>query len=518
MSSTKKFEHLVDNSAGVAAGEHLTNNALGLFPLLNSQESPSHSLVCARLALLSANGVVNALSLVDLLLSGPAVNQSVGNIRGHSHTVASHVCKDWLGSSNLMRPPYRAEHIPSHGSKKRNGQAQRADLRHGSCPEPLQQLPYQRDPEWREYRQEALVKKNCIMLLHIGAGHREDVVAQIEFAITSSSRDQLGVGDVTRMSAGTSYVSETVQCFTETRTFTTMASLKIIGNQGRALEVGAVGVRVTEPVPRQPDQNQSMQRHTWLRNSGVLVVLISSDGSNLAHSLGTRLGLDRLGPMESLLIDATGDEALDKASRDQSILDVSSANTILVNDLLEELHGTLNLISNHVSVDDCRVHLGIKTVVKRRLSNIVSDSQVAVFVIAFNSTDQHISNASILGTSGDQLVISLGRVLGSIGINRCIKQLNGKVKTIVLAENGMLKLVRCKHKLARLIHTTKSYPLVLQSRLQLSNLETSGCQKTNKNVKSVSIWRNLPPEHISVDIERLGDDLDLLHGDVNSRQ
>jgi hypothetical protein len=79
---------------------------------------------------------------------------------------------------------------------------------------------------------------------HVGAGHGKNVVTQIDLTITSSSRDKLGVGDVTRMSAGTSHVSETVKSLTETRSLTTMVTFKIFGNERRALEVGGVGIRV----------------------------------------------------------------------------------------------------------------------------------------------------------------------------------------------------------------------------------------------------------------------------------
>lgn len=36
VAATKELQHLVNNSAGVAASEHLANNSIGLLPLLRS--------------------------------------------------------------------------------------------------------------------------------------------------------------------------------------------------------------------------------------------------------------------------------------------------------------------------------------------------------------------------------------------------------------------------------------------------------------------------------------------------
>jgi len=79
---------------------------------------------------------------------------------------------------------------------------------------------------------------------HIGASHGEDVIAQIDLAIAGSSRDELSVSDVTRMSAGASHVSETVEGLAETRSLATMVTLKIIGNEGGTLEIGVVGIGI----------------------------------------------------------------------------------------------------------------------------------------------------------------------------------------------------------------------------------------------------------------------------------
>src|SRR5687767_7834508 len=102
VTTAEELEDFVDDGAGVATGEHLTNDSLGLVPKLNRKESPGHRFVRAGLPLVTAQGVVNALGLVNVLLRGPAVDESVGDVRSNLNAAATHLLQDRLGVSNAM--------------------------------------------------------------------------------------------------------------------------------------------------------------------------------------------------------------------------------------------------------------------------------------------------------------------------------------------------------------------------------------------------------------------------------
>ncbi|KAI6769338.1 hypothetical protein HG531_010442 [Fusarium graminearum] len=581
LTSSEELKNLVDNSTGIAASEHLTDNTLSLFTLLHSQERTSHSLICAGLTLLPTNGIVNALGLLDLLLSGPAVNQSVGDVRSQLYTFASHVREYRFGSSNLMVGYHSLkerlvkagadgderllddgiEHLHSTFHVMQNaspsvdkgsvvnrfntlarGTDHAEDLLSGLHINRIQSgmsvdKELSSDVEAESVRRGASAnfQQLLVELLststvahsktganhgienarpsvthnsilghdgHIGAGHGEDVIAQIDLTITSSGGDELSVGNVARMSASTSHVSETVERLAETRSFAAMATLKIVGNKGRTLEIGVVGIGVLTGVNNASGLHvsrdelgalidlfnkmglglgqrcsNSLEHH--LRLSQTLCNLSRADQSNSIHGCGldksssnldlravqarravagvtkssayegipfTRFGLNGLGPVKSFLVDSTGDEALDETSCDESVLDIGSADTILVNNLFEKLHGTLNLVGNHIGVDDCSVNLGVKEYSGK------GNDLAGLHVL---EETEHVSDASIFGTCSDQLV------------------LDGVIKTFILTENSMLKFVGRKHELARLIHATEPHPLVFQSSLQLSDLEAS---------------------------------------------
>ena len=89
--NTNKIDDLASNGGRVSTRHHLLDDGSGTDLIIGTQESTRHGLVCARLALLHADAVVDGLGLGDVALSGPAVDESVGNVSRHLDLALSHV-------------------------------------------------------------------------------------------------------------------------------------------------------------------------------------------------------------------------------------------------------------------------------------------------------------------------------------------------------------------------------------------------------------------------------------------
>ncbi|KAH6607505.1 hypothetical protein Trco_003818 [Trichoderma cornu-damae] len=102
LASAEQLYSLVDNGSGISTSEHLAHDCLCLVSLLDGKESSRHGFVRAGLAFLAGHGVVDGLSLLNLPLGSPAVNQRVGNVGSELHLPAPHLCQHRLGLGNAV--------------------------------------------------------------------------------------------------------------------------------------------------------------------------------------------------------------------------------------------------------------------------------------------------------------------------------------------------------------------------------------------------------------------------------
>ena len=71
-------------------------------PIFDSEVGSGHGFVGAGLSLLATNRREDGLALFDVLLVGPAVDESVGNIRCHFNASSGHLLENWLGIGDSM--------------------------------------------------------------------------------------------------------------------------------------------------------------------------------------------------------------------------------------------------------------------------------------------------------------------------------------------------------------------------------------------------------------------------------